>query len=99
MAPKTASSRSIHLPISAFSGFYARVADRLNVDPSYVIRVALGQLQSEEILQAMEREMREITDNLKAKHDRSNRHGAHRNRDNRSGADSDMNEDRQILIE
>jgi transcriptional regulator with XRE-family HTH domain len=42
---------------SFIRGLYARVASRLNVDPSYVSRVARGERTSAEILQALDHEM------------------------------------------
>src|ERR1700682_3755632 len=41
-------------------GFYSRVARQLDVDPSYVSRVARGERQSEAIEAALDREMRQI---------------------------------------
>ena len=45
---------------SLVRGLYGRVARHLDVDPSYVSRVARGERQSEEIEAALEREMRQI---------------------------------------
>ena len=43
-----------------FEGIYTRVARQLRVDPSYVCRVANGQRKSEQIIQALEGEMRRL---------------------------------------
>jgi hypothetical protein len=45
---------------SLFRGFYGRVARQLDLDPSYVSRVARGERQSEVIEAALEREMQRI---------------------------------------
>jgi hypothetical protein len=45
---------------SLFRGFYGRVARELDLDPSYVSRVARGERQSETIEAALEREMKRI---------------------------------------
>jgi hypothetical protein len=45
---------------SLVRGLYGRVARHLDVDPSYVSRVARGERQSEAIETALEREMRQI---------------------------------------
>jgi hypothetical protein len=42
---------------SFIRGLYARVASRLDVDPCYVSRVARGERESEEIIQALGHEM------------------------------------------
>ncbi len=51
---------------SALRGLYGRVAKRLDVDPSYVSRVARGERQSAEIEVALEREMRQVIKPKKA---------------------------------
>ena len=51
---------SISLP-SLFRGLYARVAEKLGIDPSYVSRVARGERNSEEISQALEAEIRRVS--------------------------------------
>jgi hypothetical protein len=45
---------------SLVRGLYGRVARHLDVDPSYVSRVARGERQSEVIKAALKREMRQI---------------------------------------
>ena len=45
---------------SLIRGLYGRVARRLKVDPSYVSRVARGERQSDQIEEALERELRRI---------------------------------------
>ena len=45
---------------SLIRGLYGRVARRLNVDPSYVSRVARGERQSRAIEASLERELRRI---------------------------------------
>jgi hypothetical protein len=52
---------------SALRGLYRRVASRMNVDPSYVSRVARGDRESKEIVKALHREMRQIMKVLKFK--------------------------------
>lgn len=68
---------------SLFRGFYGRVASRLDVDPSYVSRVARGERQSEEVEAALEVEMRQIMKAL-----RSNRNGFGRRSTNHNGSGS-----------
>jgi hypothetical protein len=63
---------------TAFRGLYARVASRLDVDPSYVSRVARGERESEEIAQAIDYEMSQIM-RLSEFNRRSRRHAANRN--------------------
>jgi hypothetical protein len=45
---------------SLIRGLYGRVARQLKVDPSYVSRVARGERQSDEIENALERELKRI---------------------------------------
>ena len=69
------STRNVDTPpsnlASLFRGLYARVADRLGVDPSYVSRVARGERRSDAIEAAVEREMRQLLKHTKAKPQRS----------------------------
>ena len=58
---------------SLFRGLYSRVASRLNVDPSYVSRVARGEQESQEIVQALEFEMSRIVKVLEFNHSSSRR--------------------------
>jgi hypothetical protein len=53
---------------SVVRGLYGRVARQLKLDPSYVSRVARGERQSEEIEQALEREMKRIFSHAKLSH-------------------------------
>jgi hypothetical protein len=50
--------------LAAFRGIYNRVATRLNVDPSYVSRVARGERRSAAILAALEEEIANIREQL-----------------------------------
>ena len=66
---------------SLFRGFYGRVARQLDLDPSYVSRVARGERQSEAIEAALEREMKRImrlagNNHNSANHNSSNHSGA-----------------------
>jgi hypothetical protein len=67
--------------VSALQGLYARVASRLDIDPSYVSRVARGERESKEIVGALDREMRQIMKVLKF-----NRNGSGRKAPNQNGA-------------
>ena len=53
---------------SVVRGLYGRVARQLDLDPSYVSRVARGERQSEVIEVALEREMRRIFGLAKRNH-------------------------------
>jgi hypothetical protein len=57
-----------HNLASAFRGTYARVANRLHVDASYVSRVARGQRKSKKIETALEEEMWSVLKELKMKY-------------------------------
>jgi hypothetical protein len=59
MLRRTTVAAPIHLA-SVLRGLYGRVARRLDVDPSYVSRVARGERQSAKIEAALEREMRQV---------------------------------------
>jgi hypothetical protein len=49
-----------HLLPSLLRGLYARVARQMDVDPSYVSRVARGERRSKEISLALEQEMERV---------------------------------------
>jgi hypothetical protein len=66
---------------SLFRGFYGRVARKLDLDPSYVSRVARGERQSETIETALAREMKRIMTLVG-----TNRNGANHNGANHNGA-------------
>jgi hypothetical protein len=76
MAIEPVNSQAMNIA-TAFRGLYARVASRLDVDPSYVSRVARGERESEEIVQALDREMSQII-RLSEFNCRSRRHAANR---------------------
>lgn len=61
---------------SLFRGFYGRVARKLDLDPSYVSRVARGERQSETIEAALEREMNRIMGLVATNHNGANHNGA-----------------------
>lgn len=82
---------------SVFRGFYARVADRLKVDLSYVSRVARGECQSDEIIEALEHEMVESVKLLKSNESASRKRGAHGKHASRSGVVSNMVEHKQAM--
>ncbi len=71
---------------SHFRGFYGRVARRLDLDPSYVSRVARGERQSEAIEAALEREMKRIMALVGTNHNGANHNGANHNGANHNGA-------------
>ena len=83
MATRTAILESSQA-ISVFRGFYARIAKRLNVDPSYVSRVARGERESPELLVALEQEMRVLANSASRKSSR--RRGPHRKGSKRNGS-------------
>jgi len=66
---------------SLFRGFYGRVARKLDLDPSYVSRVARGERQSEAIEAALAWEMKRIMAQA-----RTNHNGANHNSANHAGA-------------
>ena len=66
---------------SLFRGFYGRVARQLDLDPSYVSRVARGERQSETIEAGLEREMKRIMALAKTNHN-GNHNGANHQRNN-----------------
>jgi hypothetical protein len=61
---------------SLFRGFYGRVARKLDLDPSYVSRVARGERQSETIEAALAREMKRIMTLVGTNHNGANHNGA-----------------------
>ena len=61
---------------SLFRGFYGRVARKLDLDPSYVSRVARGERQSETIEAALEREMNRILALVGTNHNGANHNGS-----------------------
>jgi hypothetical protein len=61
---------------SLIRGLYDRVAHHLDVDASYVSRVARGERQSEAVEAALQREMRSIMKMVKANHNGYGRHAA-----------------------
>ena len=61
---------------SLFRGFYGRVARKLDLDPSYVSRVARGERQSETIEAALEHEMNRIMALVATNHNGANHNGA-----------------------
>jgi hypothetical protein len=78
MVTKVKGSVSAH-PLhfaSLFRGFYGRVARQLDLDPSYVSRVARGERQSETIEAALEREMKRIMALARTNHNGANHNGA-----------------------
>jgi hypothetical protein len=60
---------------SIFRGLYHRVAKRLDVDPSYVSRVARGERRSEAIETALIQETFKIVKSSKSNHNGSNNKG------------------------
>jgi hypothetical protein len=71
---------------SLFRGFYGRVARQLDLDPSYVSRVARGERQSETIEAGLEREMKRIMALAKTNHNGANHNGANHRGTNHAGA-------------
>jgi hypothetical protein len=61
---------------SLIRGLYGRVAEQLDLDPSYVSRVARGERRSQEIEIALEREMKRILRLAKMNHNGVTRDGA-----------------------
>lgn len=61
---KTKDSTSGFPVLAAFRGLYNRVATKLNVDPSYVSRVARGERRSVAVLAALEQEISLIREHL-----------------------------------
>jgi hypothetical protein len=71
---------------SHLRGLYRRVARQLDVDPSYVSRVARGERQSEAIEAALEREMRQTIKMVKTNHNGFGRRAASHNGSNHDDA-------------
>jgi hypothetical protein len=67
---------------SLVRGLYGRVARQLDLDPSYVSRVARGERQSEAIEAALEREMSRIMKSVRINHNGANHNGANHNAKN-----------------
>jgi len=61
---------------SLIRGLYGRVARQLDVDPSYVSRVARGERQSDAIEASLERELRRIMGLVKMNRDGAGRRAA-----------------------
>jgi hypothetical protein len=70
---------------SLIRGLYGRVAAHLDVDPSYVSRVARGERQSEAIEAALEREMGKVMKMVKKNHNSIGRHAASNHGSNHNG--------------
>lgn len=62
---------------SLVRGLYGRVARQLDLDPSYVSRVARGERQSETIEIALEREMKRILSLAKSNRNHNHNHSNH----------------------
>jgi hypothetical protein len=56
---------SISTTVSLFRGLYARVAEDLGIDPSYVSRIARGERRSEEVESALKREFTKALASIK----------------------------------
>lgn len=65
---------------SLVRGLYGRVARQLDLDPSYVSRVARGERQSEAIEAALEREMKRVMGLAKMNHNGANHNGTGKKR-------------------
>lgn len=65
---------------SLIRGLYGRVAKQLDVDPSYVSRVARGERQSDAIELSLERELRRIMSLVSTNHNGAKHHSAKRPR-------------------
>jgi len=61
---------------SLIRGLYGRVARQLEVDPSYVSRVARGERQSDAIEASLERELKRIMTLVSRNHNGTGRHAA-----------------------
>jgi hypothetical protein len=73
---KTDPSTSRYDLASIVRGLHGRVARDLDLDPSYVSRVARGELQSEAMEAALEREMKRIIQLVGMNHNGANHDGA-----------------------
>jgi hypothetical protein len=67
-SPSDTFNKTLFNLASLVRGLYGRVARKLDIDPSYVSRVARGERQSEVIKAALEREMKRIMGLSKTKH-------------------------------
>jgi hypothetical protein len=67
---------------SLVRGLYGRVARQLDLDPSYVSRVARGERQSGAIEAALEKEMSRIMKSVRINHNGANHNGANHNAKN-----------------
>ena len=79
-------STPAHNLASLLRGLYQRVATRLDVDPSYVSRIARGERRSEAIEAALESEMSHIAKMMKNNQNGSGRNAVSRNGSNHNGA-------------
>ncbi len=67
--------------LTLFRGLYKRIATKLDVDPSYVSRVARGERQSEVIEAALRKEMQKILGDGHGDGHRLDGHGSKAHRD------------------
>lgn len=72
---KTDTSTSRYDLASIVRGLYGRVARELDLDPSYVSRVARGERQSQAVEAALEREMKRIIRMVATNHNGANHSG------------------------
>jgi hypothetical protein len=72
---KSDTSTSRYDLASIVRGLYGRVARELDLDPSYVSRVARGERQSETVEAALEREMKRIIRMVATNHNGANHNG------------------------
>jgi hypothetical protein len=72
--------------LAAFRGLYNRVATKLNVDPSYVSRVARGERRSAAVLAALEEEIAKIREQLNNQLDGKGRVDGHYHADGAAAA-------------
>ena len=77
--------------VSLFRGIYNRVAKRLEVDPSYVSRVARGERKSAVVEKALAEEVRIIRDHL------NNHENNHNDNHNNNHASADQKKKSQII--
>jgi hypothetical protein len=73
---KTDTSTNRYDLASVVRGLYGRVARELDLDPSYVSRVARGERQSETVEAALEREMKRIIRMIGINHNGANHNGS-----------------------
>jgi hypothetical protein len=72
---KSDTSTSRYDLASIVRGLYGRVARELDLDPSYISRVARGERQSETVEAALEREMKRIIRMVATNHNGANHNG------------------------